>query len=238
VKILERFEEVGDAFSERDDVVIAKVNAYEEIKLGTKYWIDEYPAFRYFIKGSVTEETYKGSTLPEDLIRFIHTKAFLRLNVGIFLTPVIDLTSSNFERIVKDRARSIMVLYFNGNCDLCNSLQSTLHNVGVTFKNEPTCLIGRLNCDTDPQICIEQNIPHYPTFKVYSQHNKDGVIYQPGTNQESYSEKNMTSFMNALCGTQRILRGRLNEKVSHRCPNFFLSRDCDFILSDAKKVIY
>ena len=182
--------------------------------------------------------SYKGSTLPEDLIRFIHAKAFLRLNVGIFLTPVIDLTSSNFERIVKDRARSIMVLYFNGNCDLCNSLQSTLHNVGVTFKNEPTCLIGRLNCDTDPQICIEQNIPHYPTFKVYSQHNKDGVIYQPGTNQESYSEKNMTSFMNALCGTQRILRGRLNEKVSHRCPNFFLSRDCDFILSDAKKVIY
>ena len=57
VKILERFEEVGDAFSERDDVVIAKVNAYEEIKLGTKYWIDEYPAFRSFIKGSVTEET-------------------------------------------------------------------------------------------------------------------------------------------------------------------------------------
>ena len=55
--ILERYEEVGDAFSERDDVVIAKVNAYEEIKLGTRYWIDQYPSFRYFIKGSVTEET-------------------------------------------------------------------------------------------------------------------------------------------------------------------------------------
>lgn len=57
MKIMERYEEVGDAYSERDDVVIAKVNAYEEIKLGTRYWIDEYPSFRYFIKGSVTEET-------------------------------------------------------------------------------------------------------------------------------------------------------------------------------------
>ena len=158
--------------------------------------------------------SYKGSSHPQDLIRFIQTKAFQRLNLGIFLTPVIDLSSSNFERIVKDRARSIIVLYYNGNCDLCNSLQGTLYNVGVTFRNEPKCLIGRLNCDADPQICIEQGIPHYPTFKVYSQHNKDGVVYEPGTHQESFSETNMTKFMNALCGTQRILRGRLNEKVS------------------------
>ena len=106
-----------------------------------------------------------------------------------------------------------MILYYNGNCELCDSLQNTLHDVGVTFRNEPKCLIGRLNCDVDPQICIEQGIPHYPTFKVYSQTNKDGVVYEPGTHQESYSERNITKFMNALCGTQRILRGRLNEKV-------------------------
>lgn len=55
--ILERLEEVGDVFAERNDVIIAKVNAYEEIKLATRFWIDEYPSYRYFIKGSVTEET-------------------------------------------------------------------------------------------------------------------------------------------------------------------------------------
>lgn len=55
--ILERYKEVANAFSGRDDVIIAKTNAYEEVKLATKYWIDRYPAFRYFIKGSVTEET-------------------------------------------------------------------------------------------------------------------------------------------------------------------------------------
>ena len=107
-----------------------------------------------------------------------------------------------------------MVHYFNGNCELCNTLQNTMYDVGVTFRNEPKCLIGRLNCDAEPQICVQQGIPHYPTLKVYPQHNKDGVIYEPGKNQESYSEKNMTAFMNALCGTQRILRGRLNEKVN------------------------
>lgn len=162
----------------------------------------------------ITFFSYSNGHLADDMIRFIQTKSFLHLNTDIFLTPVIDLSSSNFERIVKDRTRSIMVMYYNGNCDLCNSLQNTIHDVGITFRNEPTCLIGRLNCDTEPQICIEQTIPHYPTFKVYSQHNKDGVVYEPGAYQESYSERNMTTFMNALCGTQREMRGRLNEKVS------------------------
>lgn len=162
----------------------------------------------------ITFFSYSDGHLADDMIRFIQTKSFLHLNTDIFMTPVIDLSSSNFERVVKDRTRSIMVMYYNGNCDLCNSLQNTIHDVGITFRNEPTCLIGRLNCDTEPQICIEQTIPHYPTFKVYSQHNKDGVVYEPGAYQESYSERNMTTFMNALCGTQREMRGRLNEKVS------------------------
>ena len=158
--------------------------------------------------------SYRSGHLAEDMIRFIQSKSFLHLNTDIFMTPVIDLSSSNFERIIKDRARNMMVMYYNGNCDLCNSLQSTIHDVGITFRNEPNCLIGRLNCDAEPKICIEQTIPHYPTFKVYSKHNKDGVVYEPGPHQESYSERNMTTFMNALCGTQREIRGRLNEKVS------------------------
>ena len=56
-KILERFHEVGDAFSGREDVIVGKVDAYEEVKLATRFWIDDYPIFRYFIKGSTTEET-------------------------------------------------------------------------------------------------------------------------------------------------------------------------------------
>ena len=129
------------------------------------------------------------------------------------MSPVIDLTSSNFERIVKDRERSIMVLYYNGNCDLCDELQTTLYNVGLTFRNEPNCLLGRVDCDAEPHICIEQIIPHYPTFRVYSKHNKDGVTHEPGKYQESVSERNLTAFMNGLCGTQRTVEGRLSDEV-------------------------
>ena len=81
-------------------------------------------------------------------------------------------------------------------------------------RNEPNCVLARLDCDNSPGICVQQEIPHYPTLKVYPRGNKDGFIYEPGKLQESYSETNLTRFLNALCGTQRTTRGRLHEKVS------------------------
>ena len=41
----------------RSDVILAKVNAYDEVKLATRFWIDRWPMFKFFIKGSVTPET-------------------------------------------------------------------------------------------------------------------------------------------------------------------------------------
>jgi thiol-disulfide isomerase/thioredoxin len=55
-KVLGIYDEVGDEFA-RNDIIIAKANAYEDTKLATRYWIDRYPLFRFFIKGSKVEET-------------------------------------------------------------------------------------------------------------------------------------------------------------------------------------
>ena len=53
VKTLEQVsEEIGNS-----GVVVAKVNAYDEVKLATRFWIDRWPVFKFFIKGSVTPET-------------------------------------------------------------------------------------------------------------------------------------------------------------------------------------
>lgn len=56
MRLLEWYEEVGDIFLSCEDVVIVKVNVYEEIKLVIWYWVDEYFVFCYFIKGSIIEE--------------------------------------------------------------------------------------------------------------------------------------------------------------------------------------
>lgn len=49
---LDKLDEKGD------DLILGKVNAYDEVKLATRFWIDRWPMFKFFLKGSVTPETY------------------------------------------------------------------------------------------------------------------------------------------------------------------------------------
>lgn len=56
-KIMGTYGDVADAFKHRKDIIIAKANGYEDTKLAIRFWIDRFPSFRFFIKGSKTEET-------------------------------------------------------------------------------------------------------------------------------------------------------------------------------------
>lgn len=82
------------------------------------------------------------------------------------MRPVIELDVSNFERITKDRTKNVLVFYYNGFCELCRKMEYTLHQLGQTFGNEPDCVISRLDCDINGEVCLDQLIPHYPTIKV------------------------------------------------------------------------
>ena len=83
--------------------------------------------------------SYEGGYQPDDFIRFIQAKSNIVLNIELFKTPVIDLDKFNFERIVKDRARHVMVHYYNGFCKLCEEFELTSYRtVGTTFRYDFT----------------------------------------------------------------------------------------------------
>ena len=55
VEALKTLEQVSDEIN-KSAIILAKVNAYDEVKLATRFWIDRWPMFKFFIKGSVTPE--------------------------------------------------------------------------------------------------------------------------------------------------------------------------------------
>lgn len=59
-----------------------------------------------------------------------------------------------------------MVMFYNGFCKLCRQMEYSYHQVGLTFRNEPDCVLSRMDCDAYVPICLEQVIAHYPTVKV------------------------------------------------------------------------
>lgn len=56
VEALKTLEQVSEELN-RSDIILGKVNAYDEVKLATRFWIDNWPIFKFFIKGSETPET-------------------------------------------------------------------------------------------------------------------------------------------------------------------------------------
>ena len=77
---------------------------------------------------------YEGGYQTNDFIRFIQAKSNIVLNKEIFKTPVLVIDQFNFERIVKDRKRNVMVHYFNGFCKLCEEVEIAYSTVGNTFR--------------------------------------------------------------------------------------------------------
>lgn len=62
VEALKTLEQVSEEM-DKSGAILAKVNAYDEVKLATRFWVDRWPIFKFFIKGSVTPETYVVYTL-------------------------------------------------------------------------------------------------------------------------------------------------------------------------------
>ena len=49
-------ERLAEHFQDREDVVIAKANIYNDMKLASKYDVEDYCKIKYFVKGSSVAE--------------------------------------------------------------------------------------------------------------------------------------------------------------------------------------
>ena len=56
-KLVSELEELSEVFADRKDIVLAKVNTYEEVKVSTRLWLSDFPELRFFLIGSTTPET-------------------------------------------------------------------------------------------------------------------------------------------------------------------------------------
>ena len=58
VKAVQSLEQVMNKLSDENNrILLATVNAYDEVKLATRFWIDHWSVFKFFLKGSITPET-------------------------------------------------------------------------------------------------------------------------------------------------------------------------------------
>jgi len=206
-KLAPEYEIVGDAFAKYPDVVIAKVDADQHKDLGGRFGIRGFPTLKFFPKGKTEAEDYSGGREANDIIEFINNKAGTRARVSKAPSDVTILNPSNFDAIVKDVNKHVLVEFYAPWCGHCKHLAPIWEKLASVFKNDPNVVIANVDADKHKDIGSKFGVSGFPTLKFFGKDSKsEGKTY---SGQRELVD--LVKYVNSEAGTKRTVDGRLDD---------------------------
>eukprot|EP01112_Ceratiomyxa_fruticulosa_P017524 TRINITY_DN5472_c0_g1_i3.p1 TRINITY_DN5472_c0_g1~~TRINITY_DN5472_c0_g1_i3.p1 ORF type:complete len:354 (-),score=91.55 TRINITY_DN5472_c0_g1_i3:75-1136(-) len=208
-KLAPDYEIVADSFVGVDGVVVAKVDADEHKSLGGRFDVKGFPTLKWFPKGSLTPEDYNGGRSVEDITTFIENKAGVRSKAPKKpASAVVILTPSNFDEIVNDATKDVLVEFYAPWCGHCKKLAPDYEVIARAYENEPNVVIANLDADAHKDLASRFEVTGFPTIKWFPKDNKAGEKYEGPRDIESF-----VNFINRNAGTFRDKSGRLTAEA-------------------------
>jgi len=202
------YEVVGDAFAKAKNVIIAKVDADKHRDLGGRFGVSGFPTLKWFPKGSTTPEDYDGGRDTQDIIDFINRRAGTNARVAKAPSEVAILDSTNFDSIVLDTKKHVLVEFYAPWCGHCKKLAPTWEKLASIFKNDENVVIANVDADKHKDVGSRYGVSGFPTIKFFPKDNKAGVAYEGGRELPDFIK-----YINEKTGTKRTDSGKLEESV-------------------------
>jgi len=209
-KLAPDYEVIGETFGKESSVVIAKVDADQHKELGSRFGVQGFPTLKFFPKGAKdSPKAYEGGRSVEEIVNYINNEAGTRVRVKKAPSNVVDLTPANFDKIVLDTNKDVLVEFFAPWCGHCKHLAPDYEKVANAFANEPNVVIAKVDADAHKDLGGRYGVTGFPTIKFFGKSNKESPEdYNGGRDIPSF-----VSFMNEKAGTERQNDGRLSEKA-------------------------
>jgi protein disulfide-isomerase A6 len=200
------YEIVGESFARENNVIIAKVDADAHKDLGSRFEVHGFPTLKFFPKGSKTPKNYEGGRTAEDIINYINGETGTKVRVKKAPSNVVDLDPSNFDKIVMDKNKDVLVEFFAPWCGHCKKLAPDYEKVANAFVNEPNVVIAKIDADKHKDLASKYGVSGFPTIKFFSKSNKEPISYDQSREVEAF-----VNFINEKAGTERMVDGKLKE---------------------------
>lgn len=203
-KLAPEYEKLGASFKKVKSVLIAKVDCDEHKSLCSKYSVSGFPTLKWFPKGSLEPKDYNGGRTADDLTSFVNTEEGTHVKVTVPPSEVVVLTSENFDSVVLDGSKDVLVEFYAPWCGHCKHLAPTYEKVATAFKLEKDVVIANVDADKYKDLGEKYGVSGFPTLKFFPKTNKAGEDYDGGRDLDAF-----VAFINEKAGTHRDGKGHL-----------------------------
>uniref|UniRef100_A0A0C9S5Z6 protein disulfide-isomerase n=1 Tax=Wollemia nobilis TaxID=56998 RepID=A0A0C9S5Z6_9CONI len=203
-KLAPEYEKLGASFKKSKAVLIAKVDCDEHKSLCSKYGVSGFPTLKWFPKGSLEPKDYKGGRTAEDLAEFVNTEADTHVKVVTPPSDLVVLTSDNFDSVVLDESKDVLVEFYAPWCGHCKNLAPTYEKVATAFKLDKDVVVANIDADKYKDFAEKYGVSGFPTLKFFPKTNKAGEDYDGGRDLDAF-----VAFINEKTGANRDANGHL-----------------------------
>ncbi|KAH7678642.1 protein disulfide-isomerase A6 protein [Dioscorea alata] len=207
-KLAPEYEKLGSSFKKAKSVLIGKVDCDEHKSLCSKYGVSGYPTIQWFPKGSLEPKKYEGPRTAEALAEFVNTEGGTNVKLATIPSNVVILNEENFNQVVLDETKDVLVEFYAPWCGHCKSLAPTYEKVANVYKLDEGVVIANLDADKHKDLAEKYGVSGYPTLKFFPKNNKAGEDYDGGRDLDDF-----VKFINEKCGTSRDAKGQLTSQA-------------------------
>ncbi|ELP88979.1 protein disulfide isomerase, putative [Entamoeba invadens IP1] len=131
-------------------------------------------------------------------------------------TPkVVNLTSSNFDKIVFDKTQTVFVLFYMNWCSHCQAFQPKFEELSGVFSNVKDLVFGQVDCEEQIDICKKFLVLDFPNLVFFDKKNKE-TTYSPSKSKEvvaltQFINKKFNYTVNYISAKYNVTRGRSKE---------------------------
>ncbi|CAK8544554.1 unnamed protein product [Lathyrus sativus] len=232
-KLAPEYEKLAASFKKINTILIGKVDCDEQKLICTKYKVYGYPSIQWFPKGSLTPMKFEGARTAEALAGFINMKAGTNVKILSLPSSVVVLSPDNFDKIVLDETKDVLVEFYAPWCGHCKALAYTYEKVAAVFRLEEEVVIANVDADEYKDLAEKYGVTSYPTLKFFPKNNKTGEDYVGGHELDDF-----VAFFNEKCGTNRDEQGRLTAKAGIVASLDDLVKEFVVADGDEKKLLF
>ncbi|KAF4354007.1 probable protein disulfide-isomerase A6 [Cannabis sativa] len=207
-KLAPEYEKLGASFKKAKSVLIGKVDCDEHKSVCSKYGVSGYPTLQWFPKGSLEPKKYEGPRTAEALAEFVNKEGGTNVKIAAVPSSVVVLSSDNFDEVVLNNEKDVLVEFYAPWCGHCKSLAPIYEKVASAFKLDEDVVIANLDADKYRDLAEKYGISGFPTLKFFPKGNKAGEDYDGGRDVDDF-----VTFINEKCGTSRDGKGQLTSKA-------------------------